>query len=949
MKQTVKKAALTVTVNDASVVYGEEAEFSLSYSGFVNGEDESALDLDGLAFTGYTVGDSANQTYEIKIDSSGVIPMNYAYTFVSGTLTVTPRPLVLAWGNVTNRFYGDGKTVTAAVKSGLYGDDTVTLTLSGGDETAGGSHTAVAQLGEEDVNYYLTNAEQTYTIQEEGFGVEDIPVQIYTGSALKPEPVVHDGSRILTKNQDYTLSYKNNTKVGTGQIVIKGKGNYAMTLTAEFEITAQDIGATSSVTAISSDKAATAAVTDENGNLLSKWYSYPTVKYGKLTLKRGTDYTVDGFTLAQEDTTGAYTVTVSLSGKGNYTGTREVTYRIATKNISGVVIGTIAAQTYTGSALEPEVVVYASSAMKKAGTALTEDTDYTVEYANNTAVGTGKIILTGIGAYSGTKTITFKINKKSLAVPKSGDEITVQLSADGETWLSPEDYSAIYTGAAQKPQVQVVYQPSESSDDTAVTLTEGTDYKLSWKNNVNAVQSTTKSSSYPTVTITGRGSYSGSRSVSFTITPLTLTTENTQITAADVKYTSTVKKSGAKPTLTVEVKLGEENIWTTLKKGTAYTVTSYENNTSIGDAKVFIAGKGNYTTSEDLTASFRIYESAASGFYVTVTAPEGNSSMTYTGGTIEPTITVYKNKTDQKNKTNALTIGTDYRVSYTNNVNAGSNAQVLVTGLGTYGGTKVVKFTIAKQSLTTGSINLFAGEDGSCRYTGKAIKLTEEQLIVTDESGTELSVGKDYTVSYKNNTKVGSAQLTVTGKGNYKGSLKGSFAISQMELTADNTEITVADVKYTATIGRSGAKPAVTVKVTTDDGRTLTLKKNTDYTVTYSDNTAIGNAKVSIAGKGNYSTAGLEDDALSRSFRIYKTAASSLYVVVEGGPYYYSGSQIIPTVSVYTKKGGDLVNTSSYTLTYGANENVGTGKIYLTGLEDYGGTKTVSFSILSKR
>ncbi len=502
------------------------------------------------------------------------------------------------------------------------------------------------------VNYEISYVSGTLTVTEDRveYTIKNIPDQVYTGSAVKPEPTVLDGTKILVKGKDYTLTYKNNTKVGTATITVKGKGNYTDTVSVSFEIVKKDISDTSAVTATAADKATTATVVDAEGKLLTKWYSYPKVKYGKLTLKRGTDYTVDGFTLAQEDTTGAYIVTVSLSGKGNYTGTREVTYRIATKNISGVVTGTVAAQTYTGSALEPEVVVYASSAMKKAGTALTEDTDYTVEYANNTAVGTGKIILTGIGAYSGTKTITFKINKKGLAVPKSGDEITVQLSADGETWLSPEDYSAIYTGAAQKPQVQVVYQPSESSDDTAVTLTEGTDYKLSWKNNVNAVQSTTKSSSYPTVTITGRGSYSGSRSVSFTITPLTLTTDNTQITAADVKYTSTVKKSGAKPTLTVKVMLGEENTLTTLKKGTAYTVTSYENNTSIGDAKVFIAGKGNYTTSEDLAASFRIYESAASGFYVTVTAPEGNSSMTYTGREIEPTITVYKNKTDQKNK-----------------------------------------------------------------------------------------------------------------------------------------------------------------------------------------------------------------------------------------------------------------------------------------------------------
>ncbi|MCC8164227.1 MAG: Ig-like domain-containing protein, partial [Lachnospiraceae bacterium] len=128
----------------------------------------------------------------------------------------------------------------------------------------------------------------------EGFEIEDIPAQTYTGSAIKPEPVVYDGGTLLVKNQDYTLSYKNNTKAGTGQVIVKGKGNYTRTMTVEFEIVKKDISDASAVTATSADKATTAAVTDTDGNLLTKWYSYPTVKYGKLTLKRGTDYTVDG-------------------------------------------------------------------------------------------------------------------------------------------------------------------------------------------------------------------------------------------------------------------------------------------------------------------------------------------------------------------------------------------------------------------------------------------------------------------------------------------------------------------------------------------------------------------------------------------------------------------------------------------------------------------------------
>ncbi|MCD8097752.1 MAG: lipase family protein [Lachnospiraceae bacterium] len=829
--------------------------------------------------------------------------------------------------------------------------DTVLRTVTFSDVSIEEKDSFVGQIDSEfdasSTNYALTVNDSEIIYDDSVTYVKDIPNQTYTGSAITPEPVVVNGATVLEKGKDYTVTYKNNTRIGTATITIKGKGNYTKTITASFEITPQNLASTA-ITATAADKVTTATVLDSDGALLTKWYSYPTLKNGTATLRRGTDYTVDGFTVANDDAENAYTVTVTLSGIGNYTRTREVTYRITGKSISGVVTTAVAAQTYTGSALEPEIAVYANSAEKNAENPLAEGTDYTVEYENNIAVGTGKLILTGIGVYSGTKTITFRIDKKGLAASKTDtDEITVLLSADGADWKEPSEYSAQYSGSAQKPYVQVICTPSGSEGNDAVTLVEGTDYRLSWKNNVNAVQTTTKSSSYPTVTITGLGNYSGSRSVTFEIAPLELTEDNTEITVSDVQYTAAVGRSGAKPSVTVKVTLDGGDTWTTLKSGTAYTVASYADNTSVGtDAKVYIAGKGNYTTTEPVEKTFHIYESAASSLYVTVTAPTENSGMVYTGAVIEPTVSVYKNKTDQRNKTNALTENTDYTVSYANNIDAGSSAQVLVSGLGTYGGTKTVTFRIARQSLVGGSVNPYADESSSYTYTGSAISLTETQLSVTDSNDRELILGTDYTVSYRNNTNAGTAQITVTGKGNYSGSLKGSFTISPLTLTDENTTISVSDVKYTAAIGRSGAKPTVTVKVTTDAGKTLTLKKNTAYTVSYSGNKEIGSATVSITGKGNFGTE--EGSEPSEQFCIYKNAASSLYVVLEDSPYYYSGSQIKPTISVYTKRGGVLVDESCYTVEYGTNTNIGTGKIYITGVGDYGGTKTVNFTILPK-
>lgn len=70
--------------------------------------------------------------------------------------------------------------------------------------------------------------------------IEDCTVtiknQVYTGQALKPNPIVKDDGARLKKGTDYTVSYKKNTDIGTATVVIKGKGSYTGTVKATFKI-----------------------------------------------------------------------------------------------------------------------------------------------------------------------------------------------------------------------------------------------------------------------------------------------------------------------------------------------------------------------------------------------------------------------------------------------------------------------------------------------------------------------------------------------------------------------------------------------------------------------------------------------------------------------------------------------------------------------------------------
>ena len=115
-----------------------------------------------------------------------------------------------------------------------------------------------------------------------------------------------------------------------------------------------------------------------------------------------------------------------------------------------------------------------------------------------------------------------------------------------------------------------------------------------------------------------------------------------------------------------------------------------------------------------------------------------------------------------------LKSGVDYKVSYSNNVNAGK-ATLSVAGLGSYADVRSIPFTIsAKKATPTVSLS-----STSYTYDGKAKKPS----VTVKVGATKLASGKDYTVSYANNVKVGTATVKVTLKGNYSGSASKSFTI----------------------------------------------------------------------------------------------------------------------------------------------------------------------------
>ena len=139
------------------------------------------------------------------------------------------------------------------------------------------------------------------------------------------------------------------------------------------------------------------------------------------------------------------------------------------------------------------------------------------------------------------------------------------------------------------------------------------------------------------------------------------------------------------------------------------------------------------------------------------------------------------------------------------------------------------RISISKASVTL-STSTYA-YDGKAKKPGVTVKL----------NGKTLKNGTDYTVSYSNNTKVGTATVKITGKGNYTGSVSKTYSIKN-----DFKKATVSGISTKAFTGKNITQ-SITVKY---NGKTL--KNGTDYTVSYSSNKNIGTATVKIAGKGSY-------------------------------------------------------------------------------------------------
>ena len=285
------------------------------------------------------------------------------------------------------------------------------------------------------------------------------------------------------------------------------------------------------------------------------------------------------------------------------------------------------------------------------------------------------------------------------------------------------------------------------------------------------------------------------------------------------------------------------------------------------------------------------------------------SDYEYNGKSHEPEI-------ESSESAPELEQGSDYEVTYENNINAGT-ATVKITGKDIFCGTVERSFKITPDENGM-YVCYFAENNETYLETTFKGKKVEPEVVIDG-----LVQGKDYTVTYVNNEKPGEARAELTGIGNYKGSETLYFTIYGKLPAVDP----IADQTYTG----KELTPAIVIPG---------LKAGEDYYMYYEDNQYPGVATVTIYGTGYY-----KGTATIHFKIIKKTEKFVSNVKLNRTSYTYTGKSIRPSVTVTVN--GKKIGANAYKLYYKNNKNSGIGTVQVRGTGKYSRiNKTLTFKIL---
>ena len=578
-----------------------------------------------------------------------------------------------------------------------------------------------------------------------------------------------------------------------------------------------------------------------------------------LTLYINKDYTIDISKDAKE--AGEYNGTVK--GTNNYIGEIPFTFNIV-KTIGDVDIAFDAEETKVNDKVSYSHSPVALVKEKVNNSLLAENTDYEVSYyfyskvnskdkadftidGQDYALVGGKAssfksgqdyvaVVNGVGDYEGTKYVFFTVPDASSATSVKDATITFT-----KNFMAVDKYSSEYTS---KPVTVGKYG---SANAIAVRvgnklLVQGTDFEITYNNNINV-------SKDAEVVIVGKGKYFGTVSAKFEITQKVMSNSSVDVSTGASTSVGSYCYTGNALNASIKVKDKALGI---LTEGEDYTISyanivpdgnsakkdstgayikgdaiSHEDVKGVGSYLVVIKGVGNYTGEVTQLVKINKLNLAPTGDDVTI---KGND-MAVTGSAITPEFT-FINKAD----------GSEFSIdasNYTLKLYADKACKEpldSVTEVGTYYA-KLKGTGNATGTSDAIEFNVVEGKDITYAKVTVLDKTFNPKLIVSVD-GTVLKEGSDYTVEYAVADDGKSGIATITGAGQYTGTITATYEIEKEIVALSKASVKLSKTSYSYN-GKS-KKPDVIVKV---NGVTVSPS---EYTVAYSNNKNAGTGKVII-------------------------------------------------------------------------------------------------------
>ena len=409
------------------------------------------------------------------------------------------------------------------------------------------------------------------------------------------------------------------------------------------------------------------------------------------------------------------------------------------------------------------------------------------------------------------------------------------LKTDAKAEIATNIKEKVYDGNAYTPTVKVT---AYDENGKKTTLTEGVDYRVKYRNNVNAGDAV--------VVIEGNGAYKGSIQKGFRISKKPI--NKIKIVSGAMIEGNTVSLDR----LPIQVCDGAKQ----LKYGTDYTlaVSNAAEGSSVtkGTLTVTVTAGSDSNYTGICTEKITVFGKPSKNFKGFITSPDDvileYESTGYTGKPLKPAVKEIRARDEQNNLQESPLGKKDFSVKYQNNKETGT-AYVIITGKGGYVGRVIKSFTIVPKNAgnTAFVIKNQAKIDKGVTYNGK---LQKPKVTVTDSSTNKtLKLGKDYTVRYANNlhasdteTNRGKAKIIIRGIGAYSGiSLTREFKILPIDIkkasvkgTSEQLNITHAkrllvknyDYKIAGDPKPTGKKVEITLEGVGDFKGTVTKKVN---------------------------------------------------------------------------------------------------------------------------